>query len=275
MKNKKRSLITIAIMCFLLNACSDKRYDEISTIDSVDDIKIDISYSLPKDLRVGATQEELAIFAWEAFFALNWKSSYRNDNKRTTPDKTWKFTGHTQPDLAVWETYIHRTELRPANGKRTADLTSGMPHYRFIDSERINLDGVSHEGKSLDSYWNILDEDNEIGSSYLFAHKNEYEVLYSAKTNLAEYNYVKDKFPTDSLLNKASAKGSKMGLSYFKGLSKEQMCAPVKDLIRLPCGGKGGAEGRLSKYDHYATLVFTGFWLTLPLKNSCRFLRIV
>lgn len=246
MKTQKptSNIAALAIICVLTFSCNSPKDTNLAFGDSIS-TTIDISYKLPGDLNANATQNELAVFAWKEFFALNWQSSWDKNMQRTTPDTTWKFaTGGAQPDLAVWETYIHRTELRPGNGIRTKDLSTGLPHYSFIDSTKVN---VGPNAIDLDSYWNVLDEDNEIGSAYVFAHKNEYEVLYAAKTNLVEYDYVKKYFPTDKQLNTASALGGKMGLSYFKNLSIAQMCSSDsisdKGLICLPCGDQVGNDG--------------------------------
>jgi hypothetical protein len=215
---------------------------------------INISYVLPEDLPAGASEEELAKFAWKEFFALNWESSWAKDNKRTTPDKSWTIKSSAEPNLAVWETFIHKTELNPANSKRTRDLSSGKPSYPFVDSTKTN------QGDSmidLSNYWNILDEDNEIESAYLFSNKNEYQVLYMAKTNLVEYNYIKNNFPTDVLLNTAANRiygnynqannNNEINLRYFKTLGNTGMCASdsltKNGFICLPCGDEDGNEG--------------------------------
>jgi hypothetical protein len=223
--------------------------------------RIAISYHLPEDLPAGASEKELAEFAWKEFFALNWESSWAKDSNRTTPDKTWNFEkSGAQPNLAVWETFIHRSELRPANGIRMKDLSSGKPSYSFVDdSTIINQGSQGHPKIDLSSYWDVLDEDNEIGSSYLFAHQNQNEVLYMAKTNLTEYNYLKNYYPTDSLLYAAGNKIYKnydtatevntKNLNYFKSLTKAQMCdsggtLTSKGYICLPCvGDEDSANG--------------------------------
>ena len=237
MEFKKKSLriAAIIIVCSLIYACNDNKHAKISSIDSADSMPINISYQLPDDLRVNATQEELAIFAWKEFFALNWKSSFNTDLMRTTPDTTWNLDSlNGDPFLTVWETYIHRTELRPANGIRTRNLDSLLPHYTFIDNNSINYTLLP---KTINNYWNILDEDNEIGSSYLFNlnANDSTQVLYSAKTNLEEYNYIKNNFKTDTALYAATSKGKKS----FKNLSKAQMCESADSTICLPCAGVG------------------------------------
>ena len=209
---------------------------------------ITISYNLPVDTPVDATQEELAKFAWEEFFALNWKSSYGKDSLRTTPDTNWDYTSDTGENfLSVWETYIHRSELRPANGKRTKDLSKGSPHYTFVDSTTVNITNPV----PLDNYWNVLDEDNEIGSAYVFAHENEFEVLYAAKTNLVEYNYLKKYFPTDTELYKAVDKSNDTTTfrTRLKGLTPQQMCASDQNTqdgyVCLPCSTDAQNQGAI------------------------------
>ena len=244
--NKILAIPVLSIIFLISYSCNNSKVNDFAIVDAVSP-SFEISYNLPGNLNSNASQSELGLFAWKEFFALNWRSSWNVDQKRVVADSTWNFaTSGAQPDIAVWETYIHRTELRPADGKRTKDLSSGLPHYSFIDSTNIN---VGPNAIDLDNYWNVLDEDNEIGSAYVFAHENEYEVLYAAKTNLVEYNYTKDNFPTDSLLDAASNRGSNKGVSYFKGLSMGQMCdvdyANSQGLICLPCGDDDGSEGAI------------------------------
>ncbi|SNR16044.1 hypothetical protein [Tenacibaculum jejuense] len=211
-------------------------------------VEVNISYNLPVDVPINATQEELANFAWEEFFALNWKSSWEKDGLRTKPDTSWDYqTDNGENFLSVWETYIHRAELRPANGTRTKDLSSGKPYYTFVDFEKVN----TINPVNLDNYWNVLDEDNEIGSAYVFAHKNQFEVLYAAKTNLVEYNYLKDYFPTDTDLYKAIDKSndSTSFRNRLKGLSLKEMCNSdlnSKDgYVCLPCSEDNQNEGAI------------------------------
>jgi hypothetical protein len=250
MKTRKKILKTTltTFICLLAISCNDKKVANSTLLADTNALveTMVISYELPGDVNVNATEAELALFAWQEFFALNWQSTWKTDKKRTVADSSWNLaTGGTQPDLAVWETYIHRTELRPANRKRTRDLSKGLPHYSFIDSVMVN---VGPNGIVLDNYWNILDEDSEIGSAFIFAHEKEYEVLYEAKSNLVEYDYVKQNFPTDALLNQASAKGASKGLSYFTSLSKTEMCDSdntSNGLICLPCANIQGNEGAI------------------------------
>lgn len=226
-----QNLILLGMLIVFVLACHNPNAKERADIN--------ITYELPGKLAPNASQTELANFAWQEFFAVNWQSSWNTDNKRDNPDTSWDFaTGGAQPDLAVWETLIHRTELRPANGIRFENLNTGKPKYTFINNDSINYAGLN-----LDDYWNVLDEDNEIGSAYLFAHYNEHQVLYAAKTNLVEYNYVKKYFPSDKELKAAGTLGGDKGVAYLKTLTNAQMCKSDSlsslssgALICLPCG---------------------------------------
>lgn len=240
-------VITVIVLVVIIKTCSKEKYQKID--------EFTINYSLPEDLREGASEKELAEFAWKEFFALNWESSWEKDSLRDQPNKNWTpKQDNGQPNLAVWETFIHRTELRPANGKRTKDLSKGKPYYTFVDSTLVN-NGTNK--LDLSNYWNILDEDNEIGSAYLFSNENQNEVLYMAKTNLVEYNYLKKHFPTDALLytagDRISSKNikdnpnSEANLQHFKSLKKKGMCASdsltENGYICLPCGDEKGDKG--------------------------------
>lgn len=192
-----------------------------------------IDFKVPHDLPVGASQEDIANFAWNEFFALNWKAAWTEDSpNRFSPDKTWDMSKESTPTLAVWETYAHRTELRPANGTISESIETGKPSYTFVESDNITHNSLLKNSK----YWNVLDEDNEIGSAYLFANKNESQVLYMAKTNLVEYNYLKKNYPDTTKLKAAVKKTSKL----FGTLTKAQMCDSVgsvkKGIVCLPCG---------------------------------------
>ncbi|AUC15094.1 hypothetical protein BTO06_08070 [Tenacibaculum sp. SZ-18] len=229
-----------------LTSCKPTNKGSAVVFKPIEEIKI--SYTLPVDVPVDATEEELAVFAWQEFFALNWKSSYGKDNLRTTPDTSWEYTSDTGENfLSVWETYIHRSELRPANGKRTKDLSKGQPFYTFVDSTSVNVKNPV----KLENYFNVLDEDNEIGSAYVFAHKNEFEVLYAAKTNLVEYNYLKNNFPTDKDLYKAIDKSNDTTAfrSRLRQLSQKQMCDSDENTnngyVCLPCSKDTSNEGAI------------------------------
>lgn len=233
-KNHSHNLVLLSIVFLAFYGCGNKAlYTETST----NTVPLIMDYKVPQDLPTNASQEDIANFAWNQFFALNWKAAWSQENQtRFNPDMTWTPSDST-PELAVWETYAHRIELRPGDGMRTDSLETGMPDYTFVPNllDTIVSKMTQNGNKNINSFWNILDEDNEIGSTYLFKNKGESEVLYMAKTNLSEYNYVKAKFPNDSLLKVAENKKP----SLFGTLTKEQMCggdAATEGYVCLPCG---------------------------------------
>lgn len=196
-------------------------------------LELAINYQVPGDLpSSNASQKELATFAWNEFFALNWQSNWTSTQQRGTPNTSWNFaTSGKNPDLAVWETYIHRTELRPAKGNRgSVNLNTGKPNYTFKDPINTTTNNVD-----LSNYWVNLDEDNEIGSCYVYAY-DSLQIMYMAKTNLVEYNYVRDMFPNDSLLKVAANAGANP--SYLKKVSLGLSCNSdtASHVVCLPCG---------------------------------------
>jgi len=206
---------------------------------------LNISYKVPGDLPQGATEGDMAIFAWNEFFALNWKASTGANIDRTTPDTSWSLS-QGDPEVAVWETYFHRTELAP---KTTFGNGKGKPNYSFATSKKvgrveknITIDTTTNN-VILSDYWNVLDEDNEIGSCYLYAY-DAYQVLYMAKANFPEFNYLKS---IQSTLSERKSKISKFigsdpkTIAALKPTAKIGFCES-DTLVCLPCG-KSVADG--------------------------------
>ncbi|TWF41338.1 hypothetical protein FHW36_103142 [Chitinophaga polysaccharea] len=183
-----------------------------------------------------ATPEKMAAFAWNEFLALNWESSYRLNGKRDYPNLNWSYK-QLPAGLAVWETYAHRTELRPYN-----DMMQDFdnpPHYSIGDVPIPNL-------LKTDSFklFNNLDENNEIGSCDVFAYGKTLRVLYQAKVNREEYQYIHDHFKTKESLLAASTATSKLinnPDNYYKAGGPCNITE--KGIICLPCGGNIDSSG--------------------------------
>ena len=199
------------------------------------------SYSLPFDLPADAKTNELALFAWKEIIALNWKSTYnpvKGIMERDVPVSSgWdysseKIPGGTDGTAVIWETYAHRTELRPANsGTAKANFDkianrnlTGKPNYQNSFGENpykknlaktnkfklksgkvMNAKSLTPRHASLEmDLLNCLDEDNEIGSCILYADAagapttdaidTNNLVLYQAKINTVGYQYKYDYF---------------------------------------------------------------------------------
>lgn len=190
----------------------------------------------PGELDSNATPEQLVTFAWNEFLALNWRSSYHNNGMRDYPDTAWSYQSDSSayPDLVVWETYAHRSEYRPYTGSILP--FDNPPHYSF--------QSALYPRTPQDSFnlFHNLDENNEIGSCNVYAHVNtygkKYMVLYQAKVNSHEYNYVRNNYPSQKALSDAIGKTAaliKSDTGYYK--TGAPCDAPVKDsVVCLPCG---------------------------------------
>jgi hypothetical protein len=90
--------------------------------------KVAVSPTVPKDECEGAfknSPQNAAIFAWEAFVALNWPAL---PGVRETTDSSKTFGANSSP--VVWETMRAKVEVYPGNGNRTAG-----PHGATIDQQ--------------------------------------------------------------------------------------------------------------------------------------------
>ena len=239
-------------------------------------VDLAISSKVPGDLPADASEADLARFAWNSFFALNWEASWGvtndpNKGMRGTPSANWEFSsGGTGPDLTVWETYVHRLELT------NSGASTSLPDYKTKST-------IDDNGLTLGNYWNVLDEDNEIGSCYLFAY-DEAQVMYMAKANIAEYTYL-DTARHNSLDNilrvknlqntVIDKKGTKAGLNtvaydslvadYLGPLttSAEPFC-DNDTLLCLPCG-QSETEGT---YQEGAIEIKTAWRKLIPSKGD-------
>jgi hypothetical protein len=243
-----KKIVIIAILCmasFVLLRCNHGAKNLAAS--SVADSSFNIKFSPfpPGDLDTGATPKQMSEFAWEEFLALNWKSSFNSNNQRDYPDTTWSYSDSTAayPDLDVWETFAHRTELRPYSDKMLP--FNNPPHYSFGDPPTAATPTTSF------TLFNNLDENNEIGSCDMYAQVNlyqkKYQVLYEAKVNSEEYNYILNNYPTKERLLSATSRTMEniaKDSAYYPG-SKSTCSCPVGDsVICLPCGG-GSTAGTI------------------------------
>ncbi|MFL0805139.1 MAG: hypothetical protein K6L81_15610 [Agarilytica sp.] len=187
-----------------------------------------------------ACNEELAFFAWQQFLALNWQSSYSKQKPiRGVADTSWNYSKpYAQGQPLVWETYAHRSELRPAGTPLNTPFNK-HPTYLFVDPPSAG------PGNPSFSLFNNLDEDNEIGSCDIYLGpgdpKTQDLVLYQAKVNAAEYDYIKNVFGAEQAdpngkLAKAAVANQKSILKNKRNSSKG---------INLPAGKYGGNEGAI------------------------------
>lgn len=233
--------------------------------------QIKIGPKVPNDIARKAPSNaylvELAQFAWQQFVSLGWESTYdpaNNNFKRGVADKNWNGAG--SPKHAVWETFAHRSELRPFGQPLTANFSS-QPDYITQISKLGKLKQGTNQAGNLASFTllNNLDEDNEIGSASVYLGpkidpKTSPLILYQAKVSEDEFNYVKDVFGDEQHLNpgtlsKAAARNAaniKEIKAYFAdkqtGKPDYDTCNPPagydkNSFITLPCGQMNGQLG--------------------------------
>lgn len=233
----------------------------------------------PKDVdpSISDTNTALVKHAWEEFIALNWKSSYNQNGLRDYPDTTWNWSKDNDPypDLLVWETYAHRTELRPATNKILPFDT--VPHYSYDST--LYADTLSNGTKGSFTLFNNLDENNEIGSCNVYAHVNKYNkeimVLYQAKVNRDEYEYILKNFSTNSSLETART-NTKNNITrykaYYPGAKNTCDCPPSENVVCLPCGGSLIPGGNGETYQG-AMEIKTAWRVLVPEDDPSKFFK--
>lgn len=201
------------------------------------DFDIEFSPFPPIDIDSNATPEQLASFAWNEFLALNWKSSFHENGKRDYPDTGWSYS-QIFPDLTVWETYAHRTELRPYNDTMLP-MDSSAPHYNY----GVELTVAYRSSFKL---WHNLDENNEIGSCNVYLGDENNRVLYQAKVNREEYEYILKNYPTYDSLKQAAVNTQALIQNPAEYYKTGAPCkySSEKKIICLPCGGVPGPDGK-------------------------------
>ena len=237
--NKSIKVLAILTAFFMVvsfydpNGCSsvlgetEVNPDIVMTASGID--PIDFSSTVPSDVPGGydATQEDLAVFAWQEFVALNWPAK-----KNTNPAPGLSDYYRGQPSsgqlgdtgsggVVVWETFQHRVEVYPglttSSDPDTLPDINSIPNYRYpfyvqpniefpegVDSTLFNnLDEASEISlcemyftpfaEQVDSLRNLYgmnpttDQANEIEEAAIKA-----GIVYEAKANPTVYNYAKD-----------------------------------------------------------------------------------
>lgn len=234
---------------------------------------IDFNYEVPPDIeRKPASRDyegELARWAWKQFVALGWKATYDASAgffQRGIPDKSWQLSDGT-PETVVWETYAHRSELRPWNVPLTAPFDSKPNYLTGVRAEGKLAQGTNQRGDpAILTKLNNLDEDNEIGSASIYLGRDIDPattplILYQAKVNRDEYDYVKDVFGRDQYDSEGSlakaANNNKKNIKKHKAYFTDPAGNPIFDFcntpdwipknqaIVLPCGEIGVREGAI------------------------------
>jgi hypothetical protein len=176
-----------------------------------------ISPNVPHDVPAGSTAsiQELAIFAWQEFIALNWVAmDPATTMTRGRPDLNADFLS-IQPDsdgnfpLVVWHTYQHKNEVFPGSGATLPNFDTNKPTYDYIMQPT-----PANESASFDLF-NNLDETSEIGLAVMYSHyvtsTNNIRVAYEAKANRSVFNYLNHNGPPDASGNSTCLTPSRSG----------------------------------------------------------------
>lgn len=215
-----------------------------------------ISSNVPHDVPAGksASVQDLAIFAWQEFIALNWAAmdpATTMTRGRPNPDADFL---SIQPDsngnfpLVVWHTYQHKNEMFPGSGTTLTSFDTNKPTYDYMTQPT-----PANESASF-ALFNNLDETSEIGLAIMYSHygTNNFRVAYEAKANRSVFNYLNHNgftaCPGTSCNALFAAKNKTLqdnGLAQYGGIcvptivpstpGKEEV-STNPSIISLPCG---------------------------------------
>jgi hypothetical protein len=197
-----------------------------------------ISAEVPHDVPSGrsASIQDLAIFAWREFIALNWVAmDPATTGTRGRPNVNIDFLGikadkNGNFPLLVWQTYRHKNELFPADGQTDPNFDSSMPAYKYMYPATAGPNATLN-------FFNNLDETSEIGLCLMFAHytTNKIRVAYEAKVNRTEFDYVNKNNltkPDSGYMTLTNALTKTRGnLPQYGGI-----CSTEPSIVSLPCG---------------------------------------
>jgi hypothetical protein len=212
-----------------------------------------ISPDVPHDVPTGssASIQDLAIFAWREFIALNWvamdpaTTGVRGRPNDNADFLSIKADSNGNFPLVVWHTYQHKNEMFPASGQTAPSFDSKSPVYNYQgdqpgQGESYPLQPSQPITNATSNLFNNLDEASEIGLANMYAHyastTNNIRVVYEAKANRAVFDYLNEKGFTQcpggscNSLNTARMKTSN-NLAQFGGI-----CSTDKSIVSLPCG---------------------------------------
>ena len=132
-----------------------------------------ISPNVPHDVPSGssATPQELALFAWQEFIALNWVAMDPGQTGvRGRPDPNVEFVDIAPTNgnfpLVVWQTYRHKNEVFPFGGPTDSQFDSHAPTYKY------KVQPTPATGGQIPSFqlFNNLDEASQIGLANMYAY---------------------------------------------------------------------------------------------------------
>lgn len=160
-------------------------------------------YMYPTDLVAGADPTQLANYAWRLFIASaqNTTATLQDGGTRGTPSSSTNFIDSGKANSfnnpLVFESLYHRTEAFPyyaSASEKPPSQIGQVPTYYTYYADETTGDKVTYTVTGQ-QYVN-LDETNQIGQNFLYYQNSndpDFPVLFMAKVNAAEANYVYDK----------------------------------------------------------------------------------
>jgi len=235
-----------------------------------------VSADVPHDVPTGsgASIQDLAIFAWREFIALNWVAmDPATTGMRARPNVNLGVNGgfvSIKPDqsgnfpLLVWHTYRHKNELFPYGVQTDSKFDSTMPTYNYQYPPKPAVTSANFH------IFNNLDETSEIGVCQMFAH-NTIRVAYEAKVNRALFDYANQNQLTNAQGSysawAAATQNTKYYLAQYGGICGASANIPI---VSLPCGdatvagdaGEGAIEIKAAWRPLTSTEATSGRFLT-------------
>lgn len=175
-----------------------------ATANATDQSPIKISSTVPADISSGApdaTLTQAARFAWEEFIALNWPATQQTGqaNTRDMPSADAMFGDPSYTGPLVWHTFRSKVEVFPGVGlpPGTAANPSKKPLYNCNYDVLPAYNYANGPASGSNPPWINLDENSQIGLDHIFAGVaagsalplND-QILFTAKANRAEFNYI-------------------------------------------------------------------------------------
>ncbi len=159
-------------------------------------------YNFPTDLVTGANTTQLANYAWRLFIAStqNTTATLTDGSGRGFASTNSNFidsgNAPAKPNPLVFESFYHRTEAFPyyatASQKPNPPIGQVPKYYSFYESGGAKVPFPTVQNQQ----YVTLDETNQISQNFLYyQHSNDadFPVLFMAKVNDIETNYVWDK----------------------------------------------------------------------------------
>ena len=157
-------------------------------------------YAFPTDLVSNATHTQKANYAWRLFIAAmqNTTATLASGTGRTVGASNSNFIDSGNAPLKanplVFESFYHRTEAFPHyTSTKPASPVGQIPtYYTYYQPTGGGDTPLVITGEN----YVFLDETNEIGQNYLYfknSHSPDFPVLFMAKVNTSETNYVRGK----------------------------------------------------------------------------------